>query len=93
MNKILKDVFKDFKGANQILNCEIQEMNLYKKVNGYMGFTTVVIDTGIYPHIDFLLGKNRLIKFGSDKMIYAIFLKKSISNIRIEYGISYRFAV
>ena len=37
--------------------------NLYKKVNGYMGFTTVVIDTGIYPHIDFLLGKNRLIKF------------------------------
>lgn len=37
--------------------------NLYKKINGYMGFTTVVIDTGIYPHIDFLLGKNRLIKF------------------------------
>jgi len=33
MNKILKDVFQDFKGANKILNCEIQEMNLYKKVN------------------------------------------------------------
>ena len=33
MNKILKDVFKDFKDANKILNCEIQEMNLYKKVN------------------------------------------------------------
>lgn len=25
--------------------------------------TCVVIDTGVYPHIDFLLGKNRVIKF------------------------------
>lgn len=25
--------------------------------------TIVVVDTGIYPHIDFLLGKNRVIKF------------------------------
>ena len=33
MNKILKDVFKDFKNGNKILDCEIQEMNLYKKVN------------------------------------------------------------
>ena len=38
MSKILKDVFKDFKGANKILNCEIQEMNLYKKVNKLVCF-------------------------------------------------------
>ena len=33
MNKILKDVFQDFRDGNNILNCEIEEMNLYKKVN------------------------------------------------------------
>ena len=30
MNKILKDVFQDFRDGNNILNCEIEEMNLYK---------------------------------------------------------------
>lgn len=33
MNKILKDVFKDFTNGNKISNCEIQAMNLYKKIN------------------------------------------------------------
>lgn len=41
--------------ANKILNTE--------KPSSNAAFCTVVIDTGIYPHLDFLMPKNRLIKF------------------------------
>jgi len=38
--------------------------NLYGKITQLnSGHTCVIIDTGIYPHIDFCLGKNRIIKF------------------------------
>jgi len=37
--------------------------NLYCKVNNANTHSIVIIDTGIYPHIDFCLGKNRIIKF------------------------------
>ena len=33
------------------------------KINENYNHSCVVIDTGIYPHIDFVLGKNRIIKF------------------------------
>ena len=36
---------------------------LYDKINENYNHSCVIIDTGIYPHIDFVLGKNRIIKF------------------------------
>lgn len=36
---------------------------LYSKINKNYAHSCVVIDTGIYPHIDFVLGRNRIIKF------------------------------
>jgi serine protease AprX len=36
---------------------------LISKTNKKINHTAVVIDTGIYPHIDFVLGRNRIIKF------------------------------
>lgn len=41
-------------------------INLHKlieKINNNYNHTCVVIDTGIFPHIDFVLGKNRIVKF------------------------------
>ncbi len=37
--------------------------NLYSIMKTYNSQSVAIIDTGIYPHIDFLLGKNRVIKF------------------------------
>ena len=37
--------------------------DLYSKVNNNIKQSCVIIDTGLYPHIDFCLGKNRIIKF------------------------------
>lgn len=45
--------------SKQLINLE----NLTDKVNHKINHTCVVIDTGIYPHLDFCLGKNRIIKF------------------------------
>lgn len=36
---------------------------LYSLITKNNEYTVVIIDTGIYEHIDFVLGKNRLIKF------------------------------
>ena len=37
--------------------------NLYKRSVNNSNHTCVIIDTGIYPHIDFLLGRNRIVQF------------------------------
>lgn len=37
--------------------------SLNEKINAKGNHSCVVIDTGVYPHIDFCLGKNRIIKF------------------------------
>ncbi|MBE5757501.1 MAG: peptidase S8 [Clostridiales bacterium] len=37
--------------------------NLINKVPCTGGHSLVVIDTGVYPHIDFTLGKNRIVEF------------------------------
>lgn len=34
-----------------------------ENISEYSQHSCVIIDTGVYPHIDFLLGRNRLIKF------------------------------
>lgn len=36
---------------------------IYNKIKNNPTHSVVVIDTGVYPHIDFCLGKNRIIKF------------------------------
>lgn len=36
---------------------------LSAKINNNINHSCVVVDTGIYPHIDFVLGRNRIIKF------------------------------
>ena len=36
---------------------------LRSKINKNYNHSCVIIDTGVYPHIDFLLGKNRIVKF------------------------------
>lgn len=38
-------------------------LNYLEKIQRNYDTTVAVIDTGIYPHIDFLLGKNKVIKF------------------------------
>lgn len=47
---------------------------LYDKIKSNISHSCVVIDTGIFPHIDFCLGKNRVIKFidliGQSKEMY-----------------------
>lgn len=45
--------------SSKIINLDV----LKSKVVNNNNHTCVVIDTGIFSHIDFLLGKNRLIKF------------------------------
>lgn len=45
--------------SKQFINIE----SLYEKIQKYERHSCVVIDTGVYPHIDFCLGKNRIIKF------------------------------
>lgn len=46
--------------SSKILHLE----SLKNKIkNRYKAHSCVVIDTGVYPHIDFCLGKNRIIKF------------------------------
>jgi len=45
--------------SKKIMNIE----NLESKINKFNNHACVVIDTGVYPHIDFCLGKNRIIKF------------------------------
>ena len=37
--------------------------NLEKKIDRKSSHSVAIIDTGVYPHIDFCLGKNRIIKF------------------------------
>ena len=37
--------------------------NLEKKIEKSSSHSVAIIDTGVYPHIDFCLGKNRIIKF------------------------------
>ena len=37
--------------------------NLYSKIDSVSKHSCVVIDTGVYSHIDFLLGKNRIVEF------------------------------
>lgn len=37
--------------------------NLEKKIDRESSHSVAIIDTGVYPHIDFCLGKNRIIKF------------------------------
>ncbi len=37
--------------------------NLNKKIKNIQHHTIAIIDTGLYPHIDFCLGKNKIIKF------------------------------
>jgi len=37
--------------------------SIMKYINYSNNHTCVVIDTGIYPHVDFCLGRNRLVKF------------------------------
>ena len=45
--------------TNNFLHTE----NLRNKIRHESTHSVVVIDTGVYPHIDFCLGKNRIIKF------------------------------
>lgn len=45
--------------TNNFLHTE----NLRNKISNESTHSVVVIDTGVYPHIDFCLGKNRIIKF------------------------------
>lgn len=45
--------------SKQFLKTNILE----EQITDYSSHSVVVIDTGIYPHVDFLLGKNRIIKF------------------------------
>lgn len=45
--------------TNNFLHTE----NLRNKIRNESTHSVVVIDTGVYPHIDFCLGKNRIIKF------------------------------
>ena len=45
--------------SKKFLNVDI----LHDKINNSNTHSVVVIDTGIYPHIDFCLGKNRIVKF------------------------------
>lgn len=61
-----------FKKKNNLIkvNCLIYKSKkiinvdkIQKYINQRYNHTCVIIDTGIYPHIDFCLGKNRLIKF------------------------------
>lgn len=37
--------------------------NLYSKINSISNHSCVVIDTGVYSHLDFVLGKNRIVEF------------------------------
>lgn len=41
----------------------LHTLDLKEKSRGNALHSVVVIDTGVYPHIDFCLGKNRIIKF------------------------------
>lgn len=45
--------------TNNFLHTE----NLRNKIRNESTHSVVVIDTGVYPHIDFCLGRNRIIKF------------------------------
>ena len=54
-SKIKSLVYK----SKKIINVD----HLVKYVNQNYNHTCVIIDTGIYPHIDFCLGRNRIIKF------------------------------
>ena len=45
--------------TNNFLHTE----NLRNEIRNESTHSVVVIDTGVYPHIDFCLGKNRIIKF------------------------------
>lgn len=45
--------------SKKFLKTKVLEEKIYKSSS----HCVVVIDTGIYPHVDFLLGKNRIIKF------------------------------
>ena len=45
--------------SKQFLKTNILE----EQITDNSSHSVVVIDTGIYPHVDFLLGKNRIIKF------------------------------
>ena len=54
-----KNVHSLIVNSKRVMNIDY----LYKYVNHKYNHTCVVIDTGIYPHIDFCLGRNRLIGF------------------------------
>ena len=40
---------------------EVHKINIMKDLRG--SFSVCIIDTGIYPHLDFVLGRNRIVKF------------------------------
>lgn len=61
----VKFVSKNLKVCAQIYKSKklINVNKLTEKIDKNYETCCVVIDTGIYPHIDFVLGKNRIIKF------------------------------
>lgn len=70
IHEIAKDNYIEYISSNVKVNSLIFDSKRIigvDKVRGsddlYGGHVCVIIDTGIYPHIDFCIGKNRIIKF------------------------------
>lgn len=61
----VKFISSDTKVSSLIYNSKkfLGVDEIYEKVIKDGSHSVVVIDTGVYPHVDFCLGKNRIIKF------------------------------
>ena len=61
----VKFITEDMKVCSQIYKSKtfMNYSSFIEKVQGVAKHTCVVIDTGVFPHIDFLLGRNRIVKF------------------------------
>lgn len=63
--KSIKYILSNYKVCGLIYNSKniLGVNNLEEKISSKGSHTVVIIDTGVYPHIDFLLGRNRIIGF------------------------------
>lgn len=61
----VKYISSDTKVSGLMYNSNrfLHTSNLHNMIEKIDGHSCVIIDTGIYPHLDFCLGKNRIVKF------------------------------